>query len=137
MGGCGEDADGDGLVDEYETWFGTDPDNVDSDGDRLTDLVEITEYLTSPVSADTDKDGYSDRAEVRRGGDPLDENVAPFALGDVNRDGRIDATDIQNVINVVLGLGSVLDCDINDNGAVNAVDVQLVINIVLGIYPPP
>lgn len=39
---------------------------VDSDGDGLTDLVEIRRYKTNPTSADTDRDGLSDGAEIRR-----------------------------------------------------------------------
>ena len=64
--------------------------------------------------------------------------IAGYPFGDVNRDGRVDAIDIQLVINYVLGLpmppgvnGD--DVDVNDDGNVNAQDIQLVINAVLGI----
>ena len=53
--------------------------------------------------------------------------------GDVNRDGLVNAVDIQLVINDVLGLDVPFNCDINCSGSVDAIDIQLVINAVLGI----
>ena len=53
---------------------------------------------------------------------------------DVDGDGQVNAVDIQNVINLVLGIGSgSLNGDINSDSNVDAIDVQLVINAVLGI----
>ena len=43
--------------------------NVDTDGDGLTDYVE-QQYGTSPYLADSDGDGFSDKAEIDRGTDP-------------------------------------------------------------------
>ena len=54
-------------------------------------------------------------------------------ISDVNLSGKVDASDIQLVINRVLGIDTEWNCDINNSGAVDAVDVQLVINAVLGI----
>jgi len=55
--------------------------------------------------------------------------------GDINRDGVVNAVDVQLVINAALGLplepGH--DADINGDGKINAVDVQLVINATLGL----
>ncbi len=53
--------------------------------------------------------------------------------GDVDQNGRLNASDIQLVINRALGIPVAHDCDINNDGAVNATDVQLVINAVLGM----
>lgn len=44
------DRDGDGLCDDTERFYRTDPARVDSDGDGLTDLFEVRAY-TSPLSA--------------------------------------------------------------------------------------
>jgi len=55
------------------------------------------------------------------------------ARADINRDGVINAIDVQLVINAALGISSEYDADINGDGVVNAVDVQLVINAALGI----
>jgi gliding motility-associated-like protein len=45
--------------------------NVDTDGDGLTDFVEVTDTGTDPNNPDTDGDGYGDGDEVNFGSDPL------------------------------------------------------------------
>jgi len=50
------DTDGDGLTDEEEYLIRTDPSDEDTDGDGLSDEREWNEYLTSPVSVDSDGD---------------------------------------------------------------------------------
>jgi len=56
-----------------------------------------------------------------------------FPPGDVNRSGRVDALDVQLVINKALGLTVGWNCDLDGNQTVDAIDVQLVINAALGI----
>ncbi len=65
------DADLDGLTDAEEKQLGTNPKNIDTDGDGLTDYDEVKIYHTNPLKADTDGDGYGDGAELRRGYNPL------------------------------------------------------------------
>lgn len=53
---------------------------------------------------------------------------------DIDGDGRVNAVDVQLVINAALGLDvGELDADVNGSGSANAVDVQLVINAALGV----
>ncbi len=60
--------------------------------------------------------------------------LGPLSFGDINRDGLVNAVDVQLVINAVLGLDIwPHEADVNGDDAVNAVDVQLVINAALGI----
>lgn len=57
-----------------------------------------------------------------------------FPRSDVNSDGRVNATDIQLVINAVLetsGVKGVINGDANQDGSVNASDVQAVVNSAL------
>lgn len=63
--GGNPDKDGDGLRNEEEKRFGTDPKVADTDGDGLDDFAEIYTYQTNPVSADTDQDLVTDAEEVR------------------------------------------------------------------------
>ncbi|HLC99731.1 hypothetical protein A2841_02165 [Candidatus Kaiserbacteria bacterium RIFCSPHIGHO2_01_FULL_48_10] len=64
------DADGDKLSDDEEKTLGTNPNNVDSDGDGLFDYEEVKTQKTDPLKSDTDGDGYSDFMEVHSGNDP-------------------------------------------------------------------
>lgn len=64
------DADGDGLTDQQEIQYGTDPQKADTDGDALTDYEEIFIWHTNPLNPDTDGDGYSDGQEVKNGFNP-------------------------------------------------------------------
>jgi hypothetical protein len=58
----------------------------------------------------------------------------PFDPADVNRDRRIDAIDVQLVINAALGFDiAPWEGDINTDDRIDAIDVQLVINAVLGV----
>lgn len=59
------DKDMDGLADTEEAKYGTSPTSSDTDGDGISDKVEITNYRTNPLKADTDGDGYNDGDEVR------------------------------------------------------------------------
>lgn len=65
------DTDGDGLTDEEEVKYGTDPLKADTDGDSLTDYEEIMIWKTDPLKADTDGDGFDDGVEVKNGFNPL------------------------------------------------------------------
>ncbi len=91
------DADADGLPDEVETLYGTDPGNRDTDGDGFTDGDELRsgyhplrkegnprldsdndglfeneecQWKTDPKNPDTDGDGFSDGEEVKNTFDP-------------------------------------------------------------------
>ncbi len=70
-----KDTDGDGLSDALEIFrYGTDPTRFDTDGDLLSDGQETLIYGTDPLLKDTDGDGRSDWKEIKRGADPLDPN---------------------------------------------------------------
>ena len=58
------DFDGDGLTNDQEAKYGTDPKNADTDGDGLTDGEEVLTYHTNPLNPDTDGDGLTDGQEV-------------------------------------------------------------------------
>jgi Tol biopolymer transport system component len=77
------DDDGDGLTNNEEAQYGTDPSNPDTDGDELFDGDEVKRYSTNPLNADTDADGLSDGEEVlRRGTDPLNPDTDGDGLSD-------------------------------------------------------
>lgn len=71
----GGDVDGDGLADSAETLWGTDPENADTDGDRLTDGEEVNEYGTDPLNVDSDFDLLFDEEITFFGTDPNDPDT--------------------------------------------------------------
>ena len=88
----GPDSDFDGLTDEQERAFGTDPFKADTDGDGLIDGDEVNKYHTDPLKADTDGDGLSDSDEVLRW--KTDPTKA-----DTDGDGYPDGQEIKNGYN--------------------------------------
>jgi len=64
------DTDHDGLTDEEEEMYGTNPKKIDTDDDALTDRDEVKVFKTDPNNPDTDGDGYIDGEEIRAGFDP-------------------------------------------------------------------
>ena len=68
------DSDGDGLSDGLEVkTYGTDPNNEDTDGDGLLDGEEIDAEQTDPFDPDTDGDGLTD---ARGGQGPIQQILA-------------------------------------------------------------
>ena len=77
------DSDADGLSNDFEDAYGTDPFDDDSDGDGLTDWHEVFVSGTDPMSADTDGDGINDNVDSN----PLDDSTTGG-----NADGRTTPT---------------------------------------------
>ncbi len=70
------DFDGDGLSDARETFVHqTSPNASDTDHDGLSDYAEINTCLTDPNDPDTDSDGMGDGAEVAWGYSPTNANI--------------------------------------------------------------
>ena len=104
--------------------------------------TEIT--VTTPLLADDREDQTSPRVPVAvdmkvLAAHGMGTKVGGFTYGgtattDLNSDGKVDAVDVQIVINSVLDVGDaklMFNADANRDGAINASDVQLVINAAL------
>jgi len=77
------DTDGDQIPDDKELELGLDPGNPDSDGDGLSDRIEIGDF-NAPV--DTDSDGVLDALDLDSDNDGLDDQFEVGANGDTPRD---------------------------------------------------
>lgn len=77
------DSDADGLTDDEEALYGTDPTNPDTDGDAIDDGAEVNETGTDPNNADSDGDGLDDYPEIDvYGTDPLAFDSDGDGVGD-------------------------------------------------------
>ncbi|NVJ58768.1 MAG: thrombospondin type 3 repeat-containing protein [Gammaproteobacteria bacterium] len=82
------DLDGDGLSNLSEYLYGSNPKERDTDGDGISDFVEINTLGTSATDADTDNDGISDYDEIHtHNTDPLDS--------DSDNDGVSDGIEVE------------------------------------------
>ncbi|EKD76190.1 MAG: hypothetical protein ACD_43C00200G0001, partial [uncultured bacterium] len=87
-----QDSDGDGLIDNVEIEYGTNPDKADTDGDGITDSAEILQQ-TNPSDLDTDNDGVMDGLDEQPG---RFESQPKLPTDDIEGDGllnNIDADD--------------------------------------------
>jgi len=66
-----EDRDRDGVSTEIEEFYSTSDNRSDTDNDGVSDYEEIYAWFSDPVHKDSNSNGVSDAAEVRRGLSPL------------------------------------------------------------------
>ena len=57
--------------------------------------------------------------------------ASPKKSADVNNDGKVNGTDIQTVINVIVDEDYVEKADVNKDNKVNGTDIQEIINIIV------
>jgi hypothetical protein len=103
------DADHDGLTTAQETARGTNPNDIDTDDDGLSDGLEVRAYNTSPTNANTDGDGCDDAAEI----------------ASINADSKVDSIDMQLVAQR-FGTLNLPNVDINKDRVVSSIDLQLI-----------
>lgn len=66
-----DDPDQDGLTNEWEFKLLSNPADPDTDGDGLSDGIEVHQYRTNPAMADTDSGGRTDGDELMTYRNPL------------------------------------------------------------------
>jgi hypothetical protein len=77
------DDDDDRLTNVRENELGTEPDNPDTDGDGLTDGMEVLSWGTDPLKRDTDGDSCTDGEEVNTlGTNPLEPDTDGDGVND-------------------------------------------------------
>lgn len=96
------DDDDDGVLNFTEELYHTDKNNPDTDGDRLSDYVEMAQVGTDPLKPDTDGNGVTD-AEEDSDGDGIsnivevtEHNTNP-GLSDTDLDGLSDGEEVTDI----------------------------------------
>ncbi len=90
----GVDTDGDGLLDVDEvSVHGTDPQNADTDGDGLDDGDEVMTTMTDALDDDTDDDGLFDGTEDADADGVVDAGETDANNVDTDDDGVQDGTE--------------------------------------------
>ncbi|MDI6775598.1 MAG: hypothetical protein QME60_09510, partial [Verrucomicrobiota bacterium] len=110
----GHDSDGDGLGDEAEAYFGTDPNWWDTDNDSMPDGWE-TKYGFDPKrpndrDLDSDSDGWTDGREADYGTNPLEPDSDGDGVNDsVDADpldsGNSETASSNNTAEITLTVG--------------------------------
>jgi hypothetical protein len=108
-----DDLDGDGLSDSFEITIGTDPLDIDTDDDGLTDYQEVAwdgdantynaGLDTNPLNPHTDGDNVIDGTEALGGSDPLDD-MSVLVWGDIDNNGVVNAADVLLATRTALGM---------------------------------
>lgn len=117
------DSDGDGITNLQEQSMGTDLINIDSDGDTLKDGDEIG-FGTSPLKEDTDDDTLTDDYELAMGYNPLvaDDLSKIITKTYTQSDFNIMGTDVGMTIELEAALGGQVSfmVDLADNELINS-----------------
>ena len=80
------DSDHDDVPDDLERVLGLDPFRSDTDGDNVTDGMEMYQLRSSPFDRDTDNDFMSDMEEIQIGSSPI--------MADTDGDGITDSDEV-------------------------------------------
>ena len=97
---------GSGRLDDIKTRKSL-PTDLDSDGDGLTDIQEISTYGTNPYYSDSDGDGMDDKFELEYWGvnwnaDDDHDGLINILDPDSNNDGILDGSELRRNIPAVL-----------------------------------
>lgn len=103
------DSDGDTIHDGIETLYGWNPNNVDTDGDGVSDGIEFKGYSTAPQSLNSDTDSCQDDAEV----------------ASVNTSNNVDVIDL-GIVGANQATPGFPNYDMNKNGSVDVIDLGFV-----------
>lgn len=109
---------------EYHLGYGTNPQNLDSDGDGLTDDFEVFNFHSDPLRDDSDNDGLTDNEELSLSTNPMSS--------DSDSDGLPDIWEVSNNLNPLSAAGN--DgrlADIDDDGLNNIQEYRYGTNPIL------
>jgi len=145
------------------SWYPSeDWDIFTADGEDVPDWLTLEPEDQIEMDEETGEEEFSNLVYVKAEAEPLPEGVkgrectvrfsvvgadllyhftqgdtsgSGLLVGDVNRDGRVNVSDVSALINMILGITEkdMETADVNGDGKVNVSDVSALINIILGI----
>ena len=114
-----------GAVSEGDYWF---------DDDQLGERINLNLRTRGGQCIRISKGDYTLTVDMNAMNLVITKKTA--LLGDVNLDGKVDVTDVNIVVNIILGKDNAANydgrADVNNSGAVDVSDVNAVVNILLG-----
>jgi len=118
-----------GEVDGYRIYYGTEEGSHPTRVDVGTD----TEYIISGL--ENTRVYYFVARAYNTYGESEDSNEVSWCYNcfaeDVNQDGEVNVSDMQLVVNTILGLSSSNRADVNGDSIVTSSDVQTVVNRII------
>lgn len=122
---------------DESTWTTVHTDEIASGTDEIISCSVVVAsskmYRFSQPAGSKKNNIYIDDITFYYKGDDVPLNEFTDVLGDVNGDGEVDVTDVNFIINIVLGKNQSVDtADVNGDGKIDVTDVNNVINIILG-----
>jgi hypothetical protein len=133
------DFDRDGSPDVAEIRLAQNPLSAtekDSDGDGISDVIELLAGADTDSTADSDADGIPDAREIAHGWDPLDGN-SPVANGALDDDGDGVSNAIEHVLETLGGTDVDEASDIDADGVSDADEIRFGTNPLHHEQPVP
>ena len=129
------DTDGDGLNDEEEKKYNTDPYSMDTDEDGLSDYIEIYETKTDPLKKDSDNDGISDGDELDLGLNPLKEISFEDGIKDGERVLNYNLFDDKKGVTLdITGKGNIASTTVDVSSSLRFSNMEGVLNKIYNFY---
>ena len=122
---------------DESTWTTVHTDEIASGTDEIISCSVVVAsskmYRFSQPAGSKKNNIYIDDITFYYKGDDVPLNEFTDVQGDVDGDGEVDVTDVNFIINIVLGKNQSVDtADVNGDGKIDVTDVNNVINIILG-----
>ena len=117
------DTDGDGILDSFEEFYGSDPNKTDTDGDGLPDAYELEPLGLDPTKPDTDGNGVKDGNE-EADGDGL-TNLEEYQLGTKPGYADSDGDGLSDYEEVKQHHTDPLNSDTDGDGASDGTEIEI------------
>lgn len=119
------------------TEFEINPEFVNTEEDNVMNWLRGVASTGTFIKAKEMTSWLSGDSGIPEGWTVIDDGDSESVEGDVTGDGKVDAQDIVEIINFMMGTSKVgmTTADVNRDGVVNAADIVMLVNFILGEVP--